>query len=59
MLELTNLIINPSKIERNVLGFRDKMKVALMKRKIRRNDNLARWVVLRMKMLVNIKKRIQ
>lgn len=50
------MVRSTEKVSRTVLAFRDKLKVALMKKVIQRRESLARWVVLRLKTLVNLSK---
>lgn len=50
------MVRSTEKISRTVLAFRDKLKVSLMKRAIQRRESLAKWVILRLKTLINLNK---
>lgn len=50
-LGLESALQSGERVSRQVLGFKDKLKVAVMKKKLRKSEWLARWVLERLKTL--------
>ena len=57
-LAITNST-HAERVHRVVLAFRDKLKVAVMKRALQRKERLARWVAQRLKTVVSVGKEKQ
>lgn len=55
-LNLNPLTLSPDRVERQVLCFRDKLKVAVVKKRVQKRERLVRWVTDRLKATCLIRK---